>query len=158
MGRRDRGPDRKTWEAHTDARIPAPAGIARRLGIPELADTVRTRYRFLADGQPVLLLRSWEPMALTGTSPVLLPEAGPLAGAGVLARMRSIGVHVTRTTETPRPARATQQEANLLGIPLGCLVTRIERTHLTGEDLPVETADITVPDARADVSYELPAP
>ncbi|MFF7472596.1 UTRA domain-containing protein [Streptomyces sp. NPDC008092] len=142
------------WDAHSDVRVPAPGHIAERLAIAAGDPCVRTHYEFLADGRPVQLSESWEPLALTGGTPVVLPERGPLAGQGVVARMRSIGVTVETVVELPRPARATRAQANLLGIGAGDLVLRIERTiHDTG-GRPVETADIVIPDARREVVYE----
>lgn len=145
-----------TWESRTEARVPAPQEIADRLGIEAGAQTVRTDYEHLADGKPVFLTRSWEPMALTGTTPVVLPEAGPLGGAGVVRRMHSIGVRVAYVRETPRPGRATQAEANLLGLGVGQMLTRIERVHVSDQGVAVETADITVGESRWDISYEVP--
>lgn len=142
------------WDAHSQARVPAPEHIAERLGISPGGLCVTTHYEFLADGQPVQLSESWEPMAITGGTPIVLPETGPLAGKGVVERMSSIGVVVETVIEVPRPARATQEQANLLGIGVGDLVLRIERTiHDTG-GRPVETADIVIPDVRREVVYE----
>ncbi|MFC8349788.1 GntR family transcriptional regulator [Streptomyces sp. NPDC057280] len=143
-----------TWEAHSEARTPAPDGIALRLGIDTGELCVRTEYEFLADNQPAQLSVSWEPMSITGETPIVLPEMGPLAGLGVVERMRSIGMEVTTCVEVPRPSRASQAQANLLGIGLGDPVLVIERTYYTGEGRAVETADITVPDARWEVAYE----
>ena len=50
-----------TWEAHSQARTPAPAAIASRLGIETGELCVRTDYEFLANGQPAQLSVSWEP-------------------------------------------------------------------------------------------------
>ncbi|MFJ5832395.1 GntR family transcriptional regulator [Streptomyces sp. NPDC093089] len=143
-----------TWEARSEARTPAPVHIAERLAIEAGDLCVVTRYEFLADGRPVQLSQSWEPMAITGETPVVLPEMGPLAGAGVVERMRSIGVHIETAVEVPRPSRATQEQANLLGISLGDLVLLIERTYYDEEGRPVETADIVVADVRWEVAYE----
>ncbi|OKI83628.1 hypothetical protein AMK12_10740 [Streptomyces sp. TSRI0395] len=52
------------WESRTDAKVPAPAEIATRLGIAEGELCVRTTYEFLADGKPVQLSTSWEPYAV----------------------------------------------------------------------------------------------
>lgn len=145
-----------SWESHSTARVPAPEPIAARLGIDPGDHTVHTAYELLADGQPVELAESWEPMAVTGGTPVVLPEYGPFAGRGVVDRMRAIGVHVARATEVPRPARATQEQANMLGISLGDLVTVIERTYYDTAGRPVETADIVVPDIRWEIAYEIP--
>jgi GntR family transcriptional regulator len=143
-----------TWEAHSEARTPAPHGIARRLGIEPGDLCVRTTYEFLADGKPAQLSVSWEPMSITGETPIMLPEMGPLAGKGVVERMRSIGIDVVSALEIPRPGRATQQQANLLTIGRGDLVLLIERTYYDGDGRPVETADITIPDAHWEVAYE----
>ncbi|MFR0367542.1 GntR family transcriptional regulator [Streptomyces sp. MCC20] len=143
-----------TWEAHSEARTPAPHHIAQRLGIDPGALCVRTSYEFLADTQPAQLSVSWEPMSITGDTPIVLPEMGPLAGMGVVERMRSIGVDIVTALEVPRPARATQEQANLLGISRGDQVLCIERTYFDGDGRAVETADITIPDARWEVAYE----
>lgn len=93
-------------------------------------------------------------MSITGDTPILLPEMGPLAGKGVVERMRSIGVDIATALEVPRPSLATQEQANLLGIGRGDLILAIERTYYDGDGRAVETADITVPDARWEVAYE----
>jgi GntR family transcriptional regulator len=143
-----------TWEAHSQARVAAPEAIAERLAIGTGDLCVTTRYEFLADGQPVQLSTSWEPLAVTDGTPVVLPEMGPLAGAGVVERMRSIGVEIETAVEVPQPARATQAQANLLGVGVGDLLLKIERTYYDGHGRPVETADIIVPDVRWEVAYE----
>ncbi|MEU9546281.1 GntR family transcriptional regulator [Streptomyces mirabilis] len=143
-----------TWEASSEARTPAPDDIARRLGIEAADPTVRTTYEFLADGKPAQLSISWEPMAITGGTPILLPEMGPLAGKGVVERMRSIGVDIETWMEIPRPARATPEQAALLGLNTGDLVLTIERTYYAADGRAVETADIVIPDRTWEVAYE----
>lgn len=144
-----------TWESRSEARTPAPERIAERLAIEPGDLCVVTRYEFLADGRPVQLSESWEPMAITDGTPIVLPEMGPHAGAGVVERMRSIGVVIETAVEVPRPARATQDQANLLGVSLGDLILEIERTYYDEEGQPVETADITVADVRWEIAYEI---
>jgi GntR family transcriptional regulator len=142
------------WDAHSQVRVPAPEAIAERLAISPGDLCVTTHYEFLTEGKPVQLSESWEPMAITDGTPVVLPESGPLAGKGVVQRMRSIGVVVATVIELPRPARATQAQANLLGISFGDLVLQIERTIYDTDGRPVETADIVIPDMRREVAYE----
>lgn len=144
-----------TWESHSQARTPAPDHIAERLAIDPGDPCVHTRYEFLADGQPVQLSESWEPMAITDGTPIVLPEMGPCAGLGVVERMRTIGVHIDVAVELPRPARANREQAHLLGISTGDLVIVIERTYYDTDGRPVETADIVVPDARWEIAYEV---
>ena len=142
------------WDSHSQARVPAPQEISERLSITPGDLCVHTHYEFLADGQPVQLSESWEPMAITDGTPIVLPEMGPLAGKGVVERMRSIGIDIETVIELPRPARATQAQANLLGISVGDLVLQIERTIYDTDGRPVETADIVIPDVRREVAYE----
>ncbi|MEU1091614.1 GntR family transcriptional regulator [Streptomyces sp. NPDC005576] len=143
------------WESRSTARTPAPERIAERLAIEPGGLCVVTDYEFLVDGLPVQLSRSWEPMAITGNTPVVLPEMGPHAGIGVVERMRSIGVTIVRAVEIPRPARANQEQANLLGISIGGLITELERTFYDTDGRPVETADVVVPDVRWEIAYEI---
>ncbi|MCC9309841.1 GntR family transcriptional regulator [Kitasatospora sp. RB6PN24] len=142
------------WDADSRLRVPATEEIAERLAIRPGDLCVTTHYEFLADGQPVQLSCSWEPMAITAGTPILLPEQGPLAGRGVVERMRSIGVRVETVVEVPRPARATPAQAHLLGIGPGDLVLAIERTIYDTDGRPVETADMVIPDRHRAVVYE----
>ncbi|GAA2709471.1 MULTISPECIES: GntR family transcriptional regulator [Streptomyces] len=145
-----------SWDSRSDPLIPAPADIAERLGIQAGAYCVRTSYVFLADGKPVQLSISWEPYEITSGTLVVLPEAGPHAGRGVVGRMAEIGVTVVRAVERPEPGHANAGEANLLGIQRGALVTRIQRTYFSNDGRAVETADIVVPTSLCEIVYEVP--
>lgn len=147
---------RGTWESQTEAKIPAPVGIAERLDIAEGDLCVRTTYEFLADGKPVQLSTSWEPYDLTAGTLIVLPEGGPHAGKGVVGRMAEIGITVSHAVEKSEPGQATADEATLLGLQRGALLTRIERTYRSDDGRPVETADIVVPAAYCEVIYEVP--
>ncbi|MEJ8632047.1 GntR family transcriptional regulator [Streptomyces sp. MS2.AVA.5] len=144
------------WESRTEAKVPAPAEIAARLGIREGNLCVRTVYEFLADGKPVQLSTSWEPYDLTAGTLVVLPEGGPHAGAGVVNRMAEIGITVSHAVEQPEPRQASTEEASLLGIQKAALVTHIRRTYYSDQGQPVETADIVVPAALCEIVYEIP--
>jgi GntR family transcriptional regulator len=147
---------RGTWESRTDAKVPAPADIAARLGIAEGDLTVRTAYEFLADGKPVQLSTSWEPYSLTAGTLIVLPEGGPHAGKGVVRRMAEIGVTIIRAVEQPSPRTVTAEEATLLGVPKNTLATHITRTYYAEDGRPVETADIVVPANVCEIVYEVP--
>ncbi|MCZ1010210.1 GntR family transcriptional regulator [Streptomyces lydicus] len=144
------------WESRTEAKVPAPAEIASRLGVDEGDLCVRTVYEFLADGKPVQLSTSWEPYDLTGGTLVVLPEGGPHAGAGVVNRMAEIGITISHAVEQPEPRQANAEEASLLGIQKASLVTHIRRTYYSDQGRPVETADIIVPAALCEIVYEIP--
>ncbi|WP_329195240.1 MULTISPECIES: GntR family transcriptional regulator [unclassified Streptomyces] len=144
------------WESRTEAKVPAPAEIAVRLGIAEGELCVRTVYEFLADGRPVQLSTSWEPYELTAGTLVVLPEGGPHAGVGVVNRMAEIGITVSHAVEQPEPRQASAEEASLLGIQKAALVTHIRRTYYSDQGQPVETADIVIPVALCEIVYEVP--
>ncbi|WP_395110007.1 UTRA domain-containing protein [Actinomadura sp. SCN-SB] len=142
-----------SWRASSETAT-APPAIAERLGVPEGAEVMRTRYTFLADGEPAMLSTSWEPVDITRGTPIMLPEEGPYAGAGVVARMRAIGIEVELATEVVTARAILAEEAALLDEPIGTIVMVIQRTY-SGER-PVETADIIAPVDRYEVAYTIP--
>ena len=142
-----------TWRASSETGTASP-DVAARLDIEQGADVMRTTYTFLADEQPVMLSTSWEPLELTRGTPVMLPESGPYAGAGVVARMRAIEQTVALATEVVTARAILAEEAEQLGEPMGSIVMVIRRTY-TG-DRPVEAADIVVPVDRYELAYVIP--
>jgi GntR family transcriptional regulator len=142
------------WTVDTDTNVEAPSVIAARLGIEAGARCVRSVYVFRMNDAVVMLYTSWEPHALTGGTPILLPERGPLAGAGVPTRMTEIGYPVVRAVErlSARPALAS--EAVALEVPTGTSLLVVAREWWTA-DRPVETADILIPGPN-EVQYDLP--
>lgn len=135
---------------------PASPQTARRLGIAATELVVRSEYLLTRDSSPAMLCVSWEPLSITGGTPVALPGAGPMAGSSVIARMSSIGLRVTRSTETVTARLATREEADTLDIAPGAPVAAIERTYYGGEG-PLETADLVIPGERFRLAYEIPA-
>jgi DNA-binding GntR family transcriptional regulator len=146
---------RLTWE-HQTIRGPATPAVAARLGLPPAAAVVSTSYLMRADGEPVQLAISCEPAELTEGTPVALPEQGPLAGRGVVERMRSIGVDVDVVAEevSVRPAMLT--EATTLAVPAGAAVLVVERVHYCGARA-VEAAEVVVPADKFRLRYRFPA-
>ncbi|MGW1324777.1 GntR family transcriptional regulator [Streptomyces antibioticus] len=133
-----------TWQ-HDSTTEQASATVAARLGIQPGAPVMHTSYVYLADDQPVQTAESWEPLALTGSSLIALPEVGPYAGVGVAARMRVLSIEVGDPVERVRARQATRAEAQALGMTPPGPVLAIERTYYdqaTGQ--PVETADIVM--------------
>lgn len=95
-----------SWDAHSE-QDEAGAEIAGRLGIGVGERVMRTRYVFQSQGEAVMLSTSWEPLAVTGRTPVMLPEEGPLAGRGVVDRMAALDLVVDNVAEEvgARPGR-----------------------------------------------------
>ena len=133
-----------TWR-HDSTTEKASESVAARLGIQPGAAVMHTSYTYLADEQPVQLAESWEPLEVTGSSLVALPEVGPYAGVGVAARMRVLSIEVGDPVERVRARLATRAEAQSLGMTPPGPVLAIERTYYdqaTGR--AVETADIVM--------------
>lgn len=142
-----------SWE-HASERTVADARVAVRLAVEPGDPVMRTAYRFLADGEPIQLSTSWEPLAVTGGTEVEWPEAG--SAIGVVARMDLIGVRIDEFVERVSARPATSREGLELALPVrGAYVLLIERTYLAG-GRPVETADIVFPGDRYDLVYRAP--
>jgi DNA-binding GntR family transcriptional regulator len=145
---------RGTWESRSE-QVEASVAIAGRLGIQPGDRVMRTKYVFREAGETMMLSTSWEPLAVTGRTPVMLPEEGPLGGMGVVERMRAIDVIVDNVTEEvgARPGLADELLA-LGGVP-GHVVLVVQRTYYAS-GRAVETADVVIPADRYRVSYHLP--
>ncbi len=141
-----------TWEQHSE-RGTASATIARRLQVG-LGDPVMvTHYRFHADGRPIQISSSYEPLAITGGTPIEEPERGTVRG--VIQRMDTIGRRVDAVTEEVTARAPRPQERAVLDVPSGIPVIVVARTHWSGET-PVETCDIVIPADRYALAYRIP--
>jgi DNA-binding GntR family transcriptional regulator len=140
---------------HEAGRVPPPPAVARRLGLRPGSLTMRTRYVLCAGGTALQLALSWEPVSLTAGTPVAVPEEGPLAGRGVIERMKAIGITVDQVTEDISVRPALRAEAAVLGLPPGAPVLLVERSHLAG-GRAVETADIVVAADGHRLRYRIP--
>jgi DNA-binding GntR family transcriptional regulator len=140
-----------SWEHRTERRG-ADRHIARLLGLAEGDPVIRTRYVASAGGSPVQLVTSHEPAPLTGRTGVALPEEGPLAGRGVIARMRAIGVRVDQVTEDISARGCRAEEAAALALPPGAPVLVVDRAHRAGART-VEAGQIVVPADRFRLGY-----
>lgn len=145
---------RGTWDSHS-GQEPASPEVAGRLGIEPGERVMRTRYVYRDGGEPMMVSTSWEPLAVTGRTPVMLPEEGPLGGCGVVERMAAIDVVVDNVVEEvgARPGLADELLA-LGGVP-GHVVMVVERTYYAS-GRAVETADVVVPADRYRIAYHLP--
>ncbi|MBT3151498.1 GntR family transcriptional regulator [Streptomyces sp. CHD11] len=145
---------RGSWESSSEQED-AGAAIAGRLGIEPGERVMRTKYLFREAGEPMMLSTSWEPLALTGRTPVMLPEEGPVGGMGVVERMRAIDVIVDNVTEEVGARPGLAEELVLLGGVPGHVVLVVQRTYFAS-GRPVETADVVIPADRYRAAYHLP--
>ncbi|WP_030903181.1 GntR family transcriptional regulator [Streptomyces sp. NRRL F-5126] len=142
-----------TWESHSEQEDASPE-VAARLRIAAGDRVMRTRYVFRDGGEPMMLSTSWEPLAVTGRTPVMLPEEGPLGGCGVVERMAAIDVVVDNVHEEVGARPGLAEELLALGGVPGHVVMVLERTYYAS-GRPVETADVVVPADRFRIAYHL---
>ncbi|NKI39943.1 GntR family transcriptional regulator [Streptomyces physcomitrii] len=143
-----------SWESRSE-QVPAGAAVAQRLGIEAGERVMCTSYLYRDAGEAMMLSTSWEPLALTGRTPVMLPEEGPLGGMGVVERMAAIDVIVDNVTEEVGARPGLAEELLALGGVPGHVVLVIQRTYYAS-GRPVETADVVVPADRYQIAYHLP--
>ena len=144
----------ETYWRHESLTAAATVAIATRLEIAPGDPVMHTTYTYYADATPAQIAESWEPLAITGSSLVALPEAGPHAGIGVADRMELLGIDVGVPVERVQARTATRAEAGALAVAPGVAVMAIERTYYdqaTGR--PVETADIVLLGSRWVAEY-----
>ncbi len=147
---------RLAWEHQTE-QAPAPPGVRKRLKLTAGALVTMTRYLLTCDSEPVQLATSCEPADLTAGTQIAVPEQGPLAGRGVIERMRSIGIEISEISEDVSARVCDRAEAAALAIPPGTPVLAIDRVHQAG-DRPIEYTEILVPAERYRLRYRFPVP
>ncbi len=141
------------WDHHSE-HAEADLETARRLGIEPGAPIMATRYVFRADGEPIQVSYSREPLELTAGTPIEWPENG--AAVGVVARFDHIGLRIDECEERVRDRPATPDEIEALQLPPRLVhVQTVERTYFV-QGRPVETADIVFPVGRYEIVYRFP--
>ncbi|WP_169744499.1 GntR family transcriptional regulator [Spirillospora albida] len=119
------------------------AGIAERLGIEEGERVSEAVYTWTHEGETVMISSQWEPLSITGGTPIETPASGDRGQPDVITRFASIGIHVTDVREDIRTRMPTPDEAHRLKINAGVPVFHIQRTHFAGQTA-VETAEIVM--------------
>lgn len=145
---------RGTWESRSE-QVEAASATAERLGIRAGDRVMCTKYVYRDAGEVMMLSTSWEPLAVTGRTPVMLPEEGPLGGCGVVERMAAIDVVVDNVAEEVGARPGLAEELMALGGVPGHVVIVVQRTYFASGK-PVETADVVVPADRYRIAYHLP--
>lgn len=136
-----------SWD-YDSRTVVAPPAIRERLGLGEpeddRPDVLQTNYVFKANGKPVMLSTSWEPLSLTRGTAIVMPEEGPHGGRGVVERMLAIGVRVDGFVEIVGGRAGTTEECAQLQMPPGSMMLTIQRQYPADERI-IEIADIVLP-------------
>jgi len=131
-----------------------PAHVRDLLGLDAAARVVLRSRRFVLDGKPVLLARSWLPAAITAGTAIAQPDTGP---GGTYARLADLGHAPARFREDLRSRMPQPEETERLDIAAGTPVVDVVRLAVDADGTPVEVSEMTA-DASAYVfRYEFSA-
>jgi GntR family transcriptional regulator len=150
-------------EALTTERIPrythvtrpdtASVEIAARLRIGIGDEVMRTEYVSFADDEPMMIVNTYEPLAITRGTPIERPEEGPLMGAGLVDRFTSIGLRPTVVVERLHARMPHPSEVDKLELKPGVPIVIIVRTTYS-DDTPIETGELLLAGDQYKIEYE----
>jgi GntR family transcriptional regulator len=132
----------------------APKHVRALLGLGQDARAVLRSRRYVLDGKPVLLSRSWLPAAIGAGTPIARPDTGP---GGIYARLSDLGHAPVRFREDLRSRMPLPAEADRLQIPAGTPVVEICRVALDAAGTPVEMNEMTADSSAYVFRYEFSA-
>jgi GntR family transcriptional regulator len=137
------------------AEIDAPEHVRVLLGLPDGVSAVIRRRRYVLDGKPVLLSRSWLPARIASGTPISQPDPGP---GGIYARLAEGGHAPARFREDLRSRMPRPEEAELLAMAQGTPVVDICRIALDSDGTPVEVNEMTADSSAYVFRYEFDRP
>lgn len=122
-----------------------PSRAAILLGLADGERVIVRDRRYLLDGKPVLLARSYLPASLVSGSQITQPDTGP---GGTYARLRDLGRPPAHFREDLRARMPEPGEVSALDLAAGTPVIEVIRTAYTSDGQPVEVSEM-VADASA---------
>lgn len=128
-----------------------PERIRLLLGLPDGAATVVRSRRYVLDGKPVLLSRSWLPALIASGTPIAELDPGP---GGIYARLAEVGHAPARFREDLRSRMPRPEETERLAIAPGTPVVDICRIALDADETPVEVNEMTADSSAYVFRYE----
>ena len=117
-----------------------PDHVGLLLGLPAGDEAVLRSRRYVLDGKPVLLSRSWLQARVAAGTPIAQPNPGP---GGVYGRLAELGRAPARFREDLRSRMPRPEEAERLAIAPGTPVVEICRVALAADGTPVEVNEMT---------------
>ena len=153
------------WSTETEGRdlvvdhvevseVDAPEHVRALLGLEEGGRAVLRSRRYVLDGKPVLLARSWLPAAIASGTPIAATDTGP---GGIYARLADLGHAPARFREDLRSRMPLPSEADQLQIAAGTPVVEIWRVALDAAGIPVEVNEMTADSSAYVFRYEFDA-
>jgi GntR family transcriptional regulator len=119
-----------------------PSHVRELLSLPGGAMTVLRSRRFLVDGKPVMVARSWLPASIAAGTDIAQPDTGP---GGIYARLQELGHAPVRFREDLRARMLPEpdEDAVRLALSPGTPVMEIIRTAYDADGTPVEVNEMT---------------
>ena len=150
------------WETETEGRdlvvdqveiaqVDAPERIRLLLALPDGEGTLLRSRRYVLDGKPVLLSRSWLPVRIASGTPIAQPDPGV---GGIYARLAEVGHAPARFREDLRSRMPRPEEIDRLAIAPGTPVVDICRIALDADGAPVEVNEMTADSSAYVFRYE----
>ena len=131
-----------------------PGHVRELLGLAADAKAVLRSRRFVLDGKPVLLSRSWLPAAIAAGTAIAQPDTGP---GGTYARLTDLGYAPARFRDDLRSRMPQPDEADRLDIKPGTPVVDIIRLAVDAGGTPVEVNEMTADSSAYVFRYEFSA-
>ncbi|MFJ2636445.1 GntR family transcriptional regulator [Streptomyces sp. NPDC087422] len=165
LSRSQWGEGRSVWAADADDRIlvvdqltvteeEAPPGVAAVLGMQSgEAVCVRSR-RFVLDGKPILLAKSYLSAEMVAGSAITQEDTGP---GGTYARLAELGYKPVHFREEIRSRMPSTDEAKRLSLTMGTPVILVVRTAFADEGRAVEINEMTLDSASYILEYDFDA-
>jgi GntR family transcriptional regulator len=153
------------WSTETEGRdlsvdevevseVDAPEHVRALLGLEQGASAILRSRRYILDGKPVLLSRSWLPAVIASGTAIAQPDTGP---GGIYARLSDLGHAPARFREDLRSRMPQPAEADRLQIVPGTPVVEICRVALDAAGTPVEVNEMTADSSAYVFRYEFGA-
>lgn len=117
-----------------------PDHIRALLDLEADASAITRSRRFILDGKPVLLARSWLPASLASGTAIAQPDTGP---GGTYARLQDLGHAPARFREDLRALMPGPVEIERLEMPSATPVVEIIRVAYDAQNQPVEVNEMT---------------
>lgn len=136
------------------AQVAAPGHVRELLALPDKAEVVLRSRRYVLDGKPVLLSRSWLPAEIASGTAIAQQDPGP---GGIYARLAEAGHAPVRFREDLRSRMPSPQETDRLAMAAGTPVVDICRIALDAADAPVEVNEMTADSSAYVFRYEFSA-
>lgn len=135
--------------------VKAPAGIAKRLGVPEGTQVLARKRRYFRDGVPTEEATSYLPWTVAKDIPEVFAE-NP-GGGGIYARLEEHGHALTEFTESVQARLATKSETKALSLSPGAPVLHLIREARTMDGRAIEVCDTVMAADQFILDYRFPA-